>query len=168
MIQMDQDRRWVENQRPVGGGEDEQLATAVGSGGLEGVVALVATPGWLKRNTIRARATARLRSATSCPTAARPRPTPIFRKINDGGGINGRKVSFINDDDGYSPPKSVEQARKLVESDEVLLIFGALATPTNRAIQRMNSKKVPQLFVATGATKCPTTKTKRTFMRSVS
>jgi branched-chain amino acid transport system substrate-binding protein len=77
-----------------------------------------------------------------------------FRKINDDGGINGRKVNFISYDDGYSPPKSVEQARKLVESDEVLLIFGALGTPTNSAIQRyMNTKKVPQLFVSTGATK---------------
>jgi branched-chain amino acid transport system substrate-binding protein len=77
-----------------------------------------------------------------------------FRKINDDGGINGRKVNFISYDDGYSPPKTVEQARKLVESDQVLLIFGALGTPTNSAIQRyMNTKKVPQLFVATGATK---------------
>ena len=77
-----------------------------------------------------------------------------FRKINAEGGINGRKVNFISYDDAYSPPKAVEQARKLVESDEVLLIFGPLGTPSNTAIQRyMNAKKVPQLFVATGATK---------------
>jgi len=77
-----------------------------------------------------------------------------FKKINEEGGINGRKVNFISYDDGYSPPKTVEQARKLVESDEVLLIFNSLGTPTNTAIQRfMNQKKVPQLFVATGATK---------------
>ena len=77
-----------------------------------------------------------------------------FRKINAEGGINGRKVNFICYDDAYSPPKTVEQARKLVESDEVLLIFGPLGTPSNTAIQRyMNTKKVPQLFVATGATK---------------
>src|SRR5216110_1576084 len=77
-----------------------------------------------------------------------------FRKINAGGGINGRKVNFISYDDAYSPPKTVEQARKLVESDEVLLVFGPLGTPSNTAIQRyMNTKKVPQLFVATGATK---------------
>ena len=77
-----------------------------------------------------------------------------FRKINTEGGINGRKVNFISYDDAYSPPKAVEQARKLVESDEVLLIFGPLGTPSNTAIQRyMNAKKVPQLFVATGATK---------------
>jgi ABC-type branched-subunit amino acid transport system substrate-binding protein len=77
-----------------------------------------------------------------------------FKKINDAGGINGRKINFISYDDGYSPPKTVEQARKLVESDEVLLIFNALGTPPNSAIQKyMNSKKVPQLFVATGATK---------------
>ncbi|MGX1319237.1 branched-chain amino acid transport system substrate-binding protein [Bradyrhizobium sp. USDA 377] len=77
-----------------------------------------------------------------------------FRKINAEGGINGRKINFISYDDAYSPPKTVEQARKLVESDEVLLIFQSLGTPPNTAIQKyMNSKKVPQLFVATGATK---------------
>src|SRR5437762_1692790 len=77
-----------------------------------------------------------------------------FNKINAEGGINGRKVKFITYDDGYSPPKSVEQVRKLVESDEVLLVFNPLGTPSNSAIQKyLNSKKVPQLFVATGATK---------------
>ena len=77
-----------------------------------------------------------------------------FKKINAAGGINGRKINFISYDDGYSPPKTVEQARKLVESDEVLFIFNSLGTPPNSAIQKyMNSKKVPQLFVATGATK---------------
>jgi branched-chain amino acid transport system substrate-binding protein len=77
-----------------------------------------------------------------------------FNKLNDEGGVNGRKINFISYDDGYSPPKTVEQARKLVESDEVLLIFNSLGTPTNTAIQKyMNAKKVPQLFVATGATK---------------
>ena len=78
----------------------------------------------------------------------------FFKKINDAGGINGRKINFISYDDGYSPPKTVEQARKLVESDEVLLVFNPLGTPSNSAIQKyLNSKKVPQLFVATGATK---------------
>ena len=77
-----------------------------------------------------------------------------FRMINDEGGINGRKIKFIQYDDAYSPPKTVEQVRKLVESDEVLLIFNSLGTPPNSAIHKyMNSKKVPQLFVATGATK---------------
>jgi ABC-type branched-subunit amino acid transport system substrate-binding protein len=77
-----------------------------------------------------------------------------FKKINAEGGINGRKINFISYDDAYSPPKTVEQARKLVESDEVLLVFNSLGTPPNTAIQKyMNSKKVPQLFVATGATK---------------
>jgi len=77
-----------------------------------------------------------------------------FNKINADGGINGRKINFITYDDGYSPPKAVEQARKLVESDEVLLLFYSLGTPSNSAIQKyMNAKKVPQLFVATGATK---------------
>jgi branched-chain amino acid transport system substrate-binding protein len=77
-----------------------------------------------------------------------------FKKINAEGGINGRKINFVSYDDAYSPPKTVEQARKLVESDEVLLVFNPLGTPPNTAIQKyMNSKKVPQLFVATGATK---------------
>jgi branched-chain amino acid transport system substrate-binding protein len=77
-----------------------------------------------------------------------------FRKVNAEGGINGRKINYISYDDAYSPPKTVEQARKLVESDEVLFIFNSLGTPSNSAIQKyMNSKKVPQLFVATGATK---------------
>ncbi|MCP1842563.1 branched-chain amino acid transport system substrate-binding protein [Bradyrhizobium sp. USDA 4524] len=77
-----------------------------------------------------------------------------FSKLNSEGGINGRKVNFISYDDAYSPPKMVEQARKLVESDEVLLIFNPLGTPGNTAIQKyMNAKKVPQLFVSTGAAK---------------
>ena len=77
-----------------------------------------------------------------------------FKKINAEGGINGRKINFVSYDDAYSPPKTVEQARKLVESDEVLLVFNPLGTPPNSAIQKyLNTKKVPQLFVATGATK---------------
>ena len=77
-----------------------------------------------------------------------------FTKVNAEGGINGRKINFISYDDGYSPPKAVEQARKLVESDEVLFLFQTLGTPSNSAIHKyMNAKKVPQLFVATGATK---------------
>jgi branched-chain amino acid transport system substrate-binding protein len=77
-----------------------------------------------------------------------------FRKINEEGGINGRKINFISYDDSYSPPKTVEQARKLVESDEVLLIFNPLGTPGNTAIQKyMNAKKVPQIFVSSGAAK---------------
>jgi ABC-type branched-subunit amino acid transport system substrate-binding protein len=80
--------------------------------------------------------------------------TAYFKKINDAGGIKGRKINFISYDDAYSPPKTVEQARKLVESDEVLFVFNSLGTPPNSAIHKyMNSKKVPQLFVATGATK---------------
>ncbi|MBR0989469.1 ABC transporter substrate-binding protein [Bradyrhizobium japonicum] len=78
----------------------------------------------------------------------------FFKMINDKGGINGRKINFVTYDDGYSPPKAVEQVRKLVESDEVLVVFNPLGTPSNSAIQKyLNSKKIPQLFVATGATK---------------
>jgi branched-chain amino acid transport system substrate-binding protein len=77
-----------------------------------------------------------------------------FKMINDQGGINGRKINFISYDDAYSPPKAVEQARRLVESDEVLLVFNSLGTPSNSAIQKyLNGKKVPQLFVASGASK---------------
>ena len=77
-----------------------------------------------------------------------------FEKINAEGGINGRKIKFITQDDGYNPAKTVEMARKLVEEDEVLLVFNPLGTASNTAIQKyMNAKKVPQLFVATGAAK---------------
>jgi branched-chain amino acid transport system substrate-binding protein len=77
-----------------------------------------------------------------------------FKKVNDEGGINGRKITYITYDDGYSPPKTVEMARKLVEQDQVLLIFQALGTPGNSAIQKyMNQRKVPHLFVSSGATK---------------
>jgi branched-chain amino acid transport system substrate-binding protein len=77
-----------------------------------------------------------------------------FNKVNAEGGVNGRKITFISYDDGYAPPKTVEQARRLVENDEVLLILNSLGTAHNTAIQKyMNGKKVPQLFVATGATK---------------
>ena len=77
-----------------------------------------------------------------------------YRMVNDQGGVNGREITFLSYDDAYSPPKTVEQTRRLVEQDEVLLDAGPLGTPTNSAIwQYMNQKKVPQLFVATGATK---------------
>ena len=77
-----------------------------------------------------------------------------FKMINEQGGINGRKINFISLDDGYSPPKAVEDARRLVEQEQVLFIFNSLGTPSNSAIHKyMNAKKVPQLFVATGASK---------------
>ena len=77
-----------------------------------------------------------------------------FDKVNAEGGINGRKIKYIPLDDGYNPAKTVEQTRKLVEEDEVLLIFNALGTASNTAIQKyLNAKKVPHLFLATGATK---------------
>ncbi|MGY3694968.1 branched-chain amino acid transport system substrate-binding protein [Bradyrhizobium sp. USDA 3240] len=77
-----------------------------------------------------------------------------FKMINQAGGIHGRKITFISYDDGYSPPKTVEQARKLVEDDEVLLLFGSVGTAGNAAIRKyMNEKQVPQLFIASGASK---------------
>jgi branched-chain amino acid transport system substrate-binding protein len=77
-----------------------------------------------------------------------------FKKVNDEGGINGRKINYISYDDAYSPPKTVEMVRKLVEQDQVALLFQTLGTPTNTAIHKyMNQQKVPHIFVATGATK---------------
>ena len=77
-----------------------------------------------------------------------------FKKVNDEGGVNGRKINYITYDDQYSPPKTVEMVRKLVEQDQVALLFQTLGTPPNSAIHKyMNEKKVPHLFVATGATK---------------
>jgi ABC-type branched-subunit amino acid transport system substrate-binding protein len=77
-----------------------------------------------------------------------------FNMINEQGGVNGRKINLIQYDDAYTPPKAVEQVRKLVESDEVLLTFQIIGTPSNAAVQKyLNGKKVPQLFAATGASK---------------
>jgi branched-chain amino acid transport system substrate-binding protein len=77
-----------------------------------------------------------------------------FKKVNDEGGINGRKINFVTHDDGYSPPKTVEMVRRLVEQDQVAFVFQTLGTPTNSAIHKyLNQEKVPHLFVATGATK---------------
>jgi branched-chain amino acid transport system substrate-binding protein len=77
-----------------------------------------------------------------------------FNMLNEQGGINGRKINFISRDDGYSPPKTVEQVRQLVEQENVLLLFGTLGTPTNTAIhQYLNESKVPQLFISAGADK---------------
>ena len=77
-----------------------------------------------------------------------------FKKVNAEGGINGRKINFVSYDDAYSPPKAVEQVRKLVESDEVLVVFGTIGTAVNTAMQRyLNQKQIPQLFVIAGATK---------------
>jgi branched-chain amino acid transport system substrate-binding protein len=77
-----------------------------------------------------------------------------WKMVNDHGGVNGHKVEFISYDDGYSPPKTVEMVRRLVEQDQVTLLFQTLGTPTNSAIHKyINAKKVPHLFVATGATK---------------
>jgi branched-chain amino acid transport system substrate-binding protein len=77
-----------------------------------------------------------------------------FKKVNDEGGVNGRKINYITYDDGYSPPKAVEMVRRLVEQDQVLLLFQTLGTPTNSAIHKyVNQQKVPHIFIATGATK---------------
>jgi ABC-type branched-subunit amino acid transport system substrate-binding protein len=77
-----------------------------------------------------------------------------YRMINDAGGINGRKIDFITLDDGYSPPKTVEQTRRLVEQDQVFGIFGSLGTPTNASVQRyLNERKVPQMFLFTGTSR---------------
>src|SRR5579863_9266739 len=76
-----------------------------------------------------------------------------FKMVNEQGGVNGRKIVFISYDDGFQPPKTVEQTRRLIEQDEVLFMFNSLGTATNLAIRKyLNTKKIPQLFVATGAT----------------
>lgn len=81
-------------------------------------------------------------------------PAAYFRMINDQGGINGRKISFISYDDAYSPPKTVEQTRKLVESDQVAVMYGSLGAPTSSATQKyLHSRKIPHVFIASGATK---------------
>ena len=91
--------------------------------------------------------------ASSYATIAKTQAA-YFKMINEAGGINGRKINFISYDDGYSPPKTVEQVRKLVESDEVFAIFQVIGTPGNTAIQKyLNQKKVPQTFIGSGATK---------------
>jgi len=78
----------------------------------------------------------------------------FFKQLNEQGGVNGRKINFISLDDGYSPPKTVEMVRRLVEQDEVLLLMGTLGTPPNSAIHKyVNTKKVPHMFLATGASK---------------
>ncbi|MFP5461019.1 MAG: ABC transporter substrate-binding protein [Gammaproteobacteria bacterium] len=80
--------------------------------------------------------------------------TAYFKMVNARGGINGRKITFISLDDGYSPPKTVEQTRKLIEEDQVLALVNSIGTPTNSAVHKyLNQKKVPQLLVSTGAAK---------------
>ena len=77
-----------------------------------------------------------------------------FAMVNEQGGINGRRINFISLDDGYSPPRTVEQVRRLVEQDQVLLLFSNLGTPTNSAVHKyVNVKGVPHIFLSTGATK---------------
>jgi branched-chain amino acid transport system substrate-binding protein len=78
----------------------------------------------------------------------------FWKAVNEAGGINGRKVNFITLDDGYSPPKTVEVVRQLVEQEKVLLLYQTLGTPTNTAIHKyVNQKKIPHLYISTGASK---------------
>jgi branched-chain amino acid transport system substrate-binding protein len=80
--------------------------------------------------------------------------TAYFETVNKAGGINGRKVTLVSLDDGYSPPKTVELTRRLVEGDKVLFVYGSVGTPTNAAVQKfLNSRKIPQLFVTTGGSR---------------
>src|SRR5579871_6540034 len=77
-----------------------------------------------------------------------------YERVNRAGGVNGRKIVFISLDDGYSPPKTLDQTRRLVEEENVLAIVGTVGTPTNAASQKyLNQKKVPQLFISSGATR---------------
>jgi ABC-type branched-subunit amino acid transport system substrate-binding protein len=108
----------------------------------------------VKETEIRIGNTAPYSGPASAYSAIAKTEEAYFTKINNEGGINGRKIKFVSYDDGYSTPKAVEQTRKLVEGDDVLLVFQTLGTPPNSAIQKyMNLKKVPQLFVSSGAAK---------------
>jgi branched-chain amino acid transport system substrate-binding protein len=129
--------------------------------GLSGVIALSALAicgaspmGAQSRGEIRIGQTLPYSGPASSFSAIGRAQEAFFAKINAEGGINGRKLKLISLDDAYSPPKAVEQTRKLVEQDEVLLMFGSVGTATNSAVhQYLNSRKVPQLFVLSGATK---------------
>jgi branched-chain amino acid transport system substrate-binding protein len=104
--------------------------------------------------TIRIGMTAPLSGPVSAYAQIAKSADAYFHKVNDDGGINGRRIELIIADDAYSPPKTVEQTRRLVESDEVLLIFGGVGTPTNSAVHKyLNDRKVPQLFLGSGAAK---------------
>ncbi|RXT33311.1 ABC transporter substrate-binding protein [Bradyrhizobium betae] len=125
---------------------------------LAGVVLAVQSPATLRAETakgdIKIGNIAPYSGPASAYSAFAKTEAAYMKMLNDKGGINGRKIQFISYDDAYSPPKAVEQARKLVEQDEVLAIFQAVGTPSNAAMMKyMNAKKVPQLFSATGATK---------------
>jgi branched-chain amino acid transport system substrate-binding protein len=104
--------------------------------------------------TIRIGTTAPLSGPVSAFAQIAKSAEAYFRKVNDEGGVNGRRIQMIIADDAYSPPKTVEQTRRLVESEEVLLIFGGVGTPTNSAVHKyLNDRKVPQLFLGPGAAK---------------
>ena len=149
------------------GGHDEAAYPSHDPRAGTGAVALAGrfcrrAPALAPRNTVPASPTSEIKIGNTGPYSGPASSYSTFGKsqaayykmINDQGGINGRKINFISYDDAYTPPKTVEMVRKLVEQDEVLLIASPLGTPTNSAIWHyMNQKKVPQLFVATGATK---------------
>jgi branched-chain amino acid transport system substrate-binding protein len=118
------------------------------------LAAALASPTALAQNTIKIGNTNPYSGPASAYGAIGQSIGAYWKMVNDQGGINGRKVEWISYDDGYSPPKTVEMTRRLVEQDQVLLLFQSLGTPPNSAIHKyMNAKKVPHLFVATGATK---------------
>jgi branched-chain amino acid transport system substrate-binding protein len=118
------------------------------------LAAALASPTALAQNTIKIGNTNPYSGPASAYGTIGKTIAAYWKMVNDQGGVNGRKVEFITYDDGYSPPKTVEMVRRLVEQDQVLLVFQPLGTPPNSAIHKyMNAKKVPHLFVATGATK---------------
>ena len=131
------------------------LAAALAAGGIIGVPAARAadTPG-VTATEIKIGQTQSYSGPASSYGAIGKAQAAYFDMINAKGGINGRKINFISLDDGYSPPRTVEQTRKLVEQEGVSFLFNSLGTPTNSAVQKyLNQKKVPQLFVATGGDK---------------
>ena len=133
------------------------LATAAGV-----VLALAASPSWAQKKYDVGATDTEIKIGHTNPYSGNASSYGVigkaiqsyFDKVNAEGGVNGRKIKFVSVDDGYSPPKTVEVVRELVEQEKVLLVFNTLGTPTNTAIHKyLNQKKVPQLFVATGASK---------------
>jgi branched-chain amino acid transport system substrate-binding protein len=127
-----------------------------------GGAAILTTPGiapaqdspGVTANEIRIGSTNALSGPASAYSVISKGLTAMFKRLNDQGGVGGRKVNFIVYDDGYSPPRTVEQVRRLVEQDKVAFLFNNLGTPTNSAVHRyVNQRKIPHLFLATGADK---------------
>lgn len=129
------------------------LSAAAAAALAPGLARAQATPG-VTATEIKIGTTTSLSGPVSALGTINKTQAAYFKMLNEQGGINGRKVNLVSLDDGYSPPKTLEQTRKLVEQDEVLAVVGSLGTPTNAAIQKyLTAKKIPHLLLATGASR---------------